>query len=118
MNTELLQLIFPLGLLDYFEVESYEDTAMEIVFTMREKNLPPVGYAQVDLESKGFYQGGDITDFPLRGKRCVYKIKRRKWIVKQSQKVITRDWNIVAKGTRTTEEFASFLKELNRQYTS
>ena len=43
MNTELLQLFFPLGLLDYFEVESYEDTAKEIVFTMREKNLPPVG---------------------------------------------------------------------------
>lgn len=114
MNTEMLQIFFPTGLLDYFEVEFYEETPKEIVFNMREKNSAPAGYTKEEIESKGFYQGGDISDFPLRGKRCVYKIKRRKWIVKQSQKVITRNWNIVAKGTRTTQEFASFLKELNR----
>jgi len=110
----ILTAFFPTGLLDYFEVLSYDlkDNCYE--FELQEKNIAPEGYEQALIESKGFYQGGTITDFPLRGKRCEYKVRRRKWLDKQTGKVIHRDWNIIAKGTRITEEFASFLKGLDR----
>ncbi len=111
---ELLSVFFPEGLLDYFEVTAYELKEGRYIFELREKNIPPENYRKEDIESKGFYQGGRITDFPVRGKRCEYKVYRRKWLVKQTGNIIHRDWNIVSKGTRITEEFADFLKGFNR----
>lgn len=110
----LLTAFFPEGLLEYFDVESYELTEEGYNFELREKNLAPEGYKKEEIESKGFYQGGGITDFPLRGKRCQYRVMRRKWLVKDTGSIITRDWNIIAKGTRITNDFASFLKGINR----
>ncbi|WP_442319953.1 ISAon1 family transposase N-terminal region protein [Chitinophaga terrae (ex Kim and Jung 2007)] len=40
--------------------------------------------------------------------------KRRRWEVLEDGQIITRDWEIVKKGTRMTPEFAAFLKELLR----
>jgi len=114
MDTNLMKVFFPQGLLDYFKVISCVDGEEELIFTLEELNVAPEGYKSNDIESKGFYDGGQVTDFPLRGKRCFYRIRRRKWLVKSDNTVITRDWNIVASGTKMTKEFASFLKELNR----
>lgn len=111
---DLLSAFFPEGTLEYFEVVSYELTEDGYYFDLKERNLPPEGYAKEALESKGFYAGGRITDFPLRGRRCEYRVSRRKWLVKDTGKIIHRDWDIVAKGTRMTEEFATFLKGLDR----
>ncbi|MGL5262175.1 MAG: ISAon1 family transposase N-terminal region protein, partial [Bacteroides sp.] len=40
--------------------------------------------------------------------------KRRRWLNKSTGQLVQRDWSLVAKGTRLTAEFASFLKEINR----
>lgn len=114
MEKDLVQLLFPAGLLDYFEVVNVEKNQKEYVFHLDEQNIKPSGYNASDLESKGFYNQESMNDFPLRGKRCILKIRRRKWIDKSSGKIVNRDWSIVAKGTRITSEFASFLKGLNR----
>lgn len=114
MMQNIMTAFFPEGMLEYFEVVSYELTESGYFFDLKELNIAPHGYKKEDLESKGFYQGGSITDFPLRGKRCEYRISRRKWLDKQSGKIIHRDWNIISKGTRITKEFASFLKGLDR----
>ena len=55
-----------------------------------------------------------IEDFPLRGHTVSLYVKRRKWTIQDTNKVVSRDWDLVAKGTRKTHEFASFLKEINR----
>ncbi len=41
-------------------------------------------------------------------------IKRRRWTEKQTNLIVQRDWNLVSKGSRMTEEFAAFLKEISR----
>ena len=41
-------------------------------------------------------------------------IKRRRWRHKGTGQVIERDWQLVAEGTRITQEFAAFLKEFDR----
>ena len=107
-------LLFPEGLLDFFTVQSVDKNREHYIFRLDEKNITPEGYANIDIESKGFYNEESITDFPLRGNRCTLKLRRRKWLHRPDGKIIRRDWNIVAKGTRTTSEFASFLKELHR----
>ncbi|WP_435877286.1 ISAon1 family transposase N-terminal region protein [Tenacibaculum finnmarkense] len=40
-------------------------------------------------------------------------IKRRRWTLLSSQKIIKRDWNLIAKGTRITSELADFLKGIS-----
>lgn len=107
----LVRLILPEGLLEYFElidVRSCESGQLNIY--LEEKNLPPAGYEKVQLESKGFLPETAIQDFPIRGHKVALCIKRRRWEVKQSGEIITRDWDLVRKGARMTTEFGTFLK--------
>ena len=55
-----------------------------------------------------------IQDFPLRGNTVYLHIKRRRWLDKKTKQIVQRDWNLVAQGTRMTEQFAAFLKEISR----
>jgi hypothetical protein len=107
----LVRLILPEGILEYFEltnVQTSESEQMNIY--LEEKNLPPVGYEKSQLESKGFLPETSIQDFPIRGHKVALCIKRRRWEVKQSGEIITRDWDLVRKGARMTTEFGTFLK--------
>ena len=107
----LVHLILPKGLLDYFEltdVRSSENGALNIY--LEEKNLAPSGYDKSQLESKGFLPETAIQDFPIRGHKVALCIKRRRWEVKASGELITRDWDLVRKGARMTTEFGTFLK--------
>jgi len=114
MEKQLASLLFPKGLLDFFDVVSIKEEKGNYHFYLDEKNKAPQGYFKKDIESKGFYNQESITDFPLRGKSCILNLRRRKWLDKTSGEIIQRDWNVVAKGTRTTNEFATFLKGLDR----
>ncbi|WP_449374872.1 ISAon1 family transposase N-terminal region protein [Brumimicrobium aurantiacum] len=76
--------------------------------------MQPKEFSDLSLVSKGFHKEVVIQDFPLRGKLVYLHVKRRRWTDKASGKVVQRDWNVVAKGTRMTVEFASFLKEINQ----
>jgi hypothetical protein len=79
-----------------------------------EMNKPPVEHATKLLISKGFHDEITVQDFPLRGKNVFLHVKRRRWTDKTSNEIVQRDWNIVAKGSRMTEDFAVFLKEISR----
>lgn len=58
----------------------------------------------------GFYEETRINDFPIRDHRTKLHIRHRRW--KDTQvKSVSRDWQLVAKGTRHSKEFATFLKE-------
>jgi len=66
------------------------------------------------VESKGFHKEIVIEDFPLRGKLVYFHIKRRRWRDIETRETLQRDWKSIGKGTRMTEDFAAFLKEINR----
>ena len=107
----LIRLILPEGLLDYFELLNVvQGSNGQLNIYLEEKNLPPAGYEKTQLESKGFLPETAIQDFPIRGHKVALCIKRRRWEVKQSGEIITRDWNLVRKGARMTTEFGTFLK--------
>ena len=107
---EYLSLLLPQGLLEFFKVTSaiLKDDAYHIY--LEELNIYPEHLQGVKLTSKGFFEEVTVQDFPLRGKACFLKIKRRKWLNEQTGKNVSRDWNLVANGTRMTQEFALFLK--------
>ena len=108
---ELLKVLLPEVLTDYFELESHQKGKTELHFYYVEKNILPLGEAKGKVHSKGFYKEAIIQDFPIRGLEVYLHIKRRKWIDIESKKIIKRDWDLVSKGTRMTKEFANFLKE-------
>jgi hypothetical protein len=111
---ELLKLVLPEFLVEHFEFNSVKNTEENLHLYFEEKAKPPKEFATIELVSKGFLDEITIQDFPLRGKYVYLHIKRRRWTNKASQEIIKRDWQLVAKGTRMTKEFAAFLKEINR----
>lgn len=106
----LLCLLMPEGLLDYFDIKEVVQQDKELHIHLDEKNMVPSGYENMKLESKGFMPVSEIKDFPIRGQKVTLHIRRRRWTVLDTQKIITRDWNLVREGARMTTEFGLFLK--------
>ena len=76
-----------------------------------ECNIIPQEYEKLSLSANGFYEESLIKDFPLRDKKVVLHIRRRRWI-DEAGKSYSRRWDLVAEGTRYSKEFAIFLKEI------
>lgn len=110
MDKHIVELVLPSGVLEYFSVADIDKSNHSVTIHLEEKNIPPWEYSKLKLTSKGFHEPITVKDFPIRGKSCFLKIKRRRWQVEESGKIVSRDWKLVAKGTRMTEEFATFLK--------
>jgi len=111
---DLLQLFLPEELAIYFELTKVELADNKYIIYLSEKNEIPDIYKDNKLLSKGFFEEITIQDYPLRGKACFLKVKRRRWHNVDTGEIVFRNWNIVAKGTRLTSDFATFLKGINR----
>ena len=114
MQTNGFELLLPEGILDYFEIKKVDQKEKEISIVLEERNVIPQEYEGRKLESKGFYEDSEVQDFPLRGKAVYLIVKRRRWIDIQTGDTVFRHWELVAKGTRMTQEFATFLKGISR----
>jgi hypothetical protein len=109
----LIDLVLPEGVKKYFEVVKHESDIDNLHLYLDELNIIPVEYKDDKLESKGFYDSVTIQDFPIRGRNVFLHIRRRRWINhSKEKKIISRDWNLVANGTRITKDFADFLKQI------
>ena len=112
METSGYRLLLPEGTLDYFIISDVKESSTEIVIYLEEKNEVPDEYSSMQVESKGFYEPVVVQDFPIRGKKLFLNIRRRRWIVKDEGRYVSRNWKLIAEGSRMTHDFASFLKEL------
>ena len=108
----IANLLLPEVLVKYFDMTKHEIKGEEIHFYFTELNELPEEFKDVKLHSKGFFPEATVQDFPIRGKNVFLHITRRRWLDESTDKVVTRDWQLVAKGTRITSEFAAFLKEI------
>ena len=98
--------------MDYFIIADVKESSTDIVIFLEEKNEVPSEYSNMKVESKGFYDPVVVQDFPIRGKKLFLNIRRRRWIVKDDGRYVSRNWKLVAEDCRMTHDFASFLKEL------
>ncbi|HTN37671.1 MAG TPA: hypothetical protein VL053_11395 [Arachidicoccus sp.] len=111
----LLKFILPPYILEHFELKSARREGEDILhIDLEEPNIIPAELGPGKYHSEGFFPSITIQDFPLRGHRVYFHIKRRRWLNLDTGKTVTRDWNLVASGTRITQEFAAFLKEVRR----
>ena len=111
-SQELIKLLLPSEIFEYFEIVDLQVTSSSINVHLEELNLPPEEYRGEKITSKGFHSVSVVQDFPIRNKSVYLHIKRRRWLVESSNIVVSRNWNTVAKGTRYTKGFATFLKGL------
>ncbi|WP_029510409.1 ISAon1 family transposase N-terminal region protein [Marinilabilia salmonicolor] len=123
INQSLLELILPEGVLDHFNIVGLEkgesgkyvyDKTLTIY--LEEKNKIPEEYKTYKYKSSGFMDSRQINDYPIRNMLVTLSVKRRRWDVEIDGKTkkVTRDWSLVAQGTRMSAEYAAFLKEISR----
>ena len=103
-----LSLFLPSGILDYFTLVNHVSQDTCFILYLEEKATI------LHLHSKGFLPEIEVQDFPIRGKAVYLRIKRRRWEDPSTGQTYSRDWSLVATGTRITAEFGAFLKELLR----
>ena len=108
----ILELILPKEILEYFTVTNLTNQPKEVHLFLDERNEIPDEYKGEKLVSKGFHPEAVIQDFPLRNKALYLHVRRRKWEVESSKKIVSKTWNLSAEGTRYSNEFAAFLKGL------
>ena len=110
MLNELAKVILPADILDYFDVVHVTPGEDFIIVHLDEQNrihTPEDGHV---YESNGFYEAATIQDFQIRNKKVHLSVRRRRWIDKNSGKSVSNTYDLTAKGTRYSKEFADFLK--------
>ena len=65
-----------------------------------------------DLRPNGFTEPTAIEDFPIRDRKLVLHVRRRRWLDKDNHTIIINPYQLVHEGTRYSEEFAAFLQEV------
>ena len=114
MTTEktVLELFFPKGVFEWFNVKSWDKNENDISIILEEKNTQPLTEKNKNKKiiSKGF-KDITITDFPIRGRRSLLTFKRRIWQIEGEKEYLKRDIKLCFPGTQLEKEFADFLKE-------
>ena len=110
----LMSLIIPEGVSDYFKLTSHRKETDSIHIYLEEINNIPEEYKSHSLQSKGFFNEITLQDYPMRGHQVFLHVRRRRWLNLNTNTVVFRNWDLVAKGTRITQDFAAFLKEIRR----
>lgn len=108
----LIKALLPEEVFEYFEIIKVEVENKVIDVHLDELNITPKEYSGEKLISKGFHESTVFQDFPIRDKAVYLHVRRRKWLVESSRKVVSKQWDISAKGSRYTKDFATFLKGL------
>ena len=106
----IAELLLPPDVLDHFEVVSIEETKSlkQVDIYLDELYQPPS--SEYTYLSKGFTEERIMQDFPVRGKAVYLHVRRRKWLEKETGKIVTSIIELTHDGTQLTHEFAVFLK--------
>ena len=112
IEKSILELIFPKGTLDWFDIIDGRGDENNVFITLEEKNIPPVAEKMKNkkITPQKFHEF-TVTDFPLRGKRTLLTFRRRYWRVEGQKEYLKRDIKLNFPGTQLDKEFADFLKE-------
>jgi len=111
---DLVKLLLPDFLVEHFDIIKVEEIEGVLHIDFEEKNIIPSDFLTRSYQSNGFHSSISVEDFPLRGKQVLLHIKRRRWIDKKTGEILQRNWSLIAKGTRMTQDFAEFLKKISR----
>jgi hypothetical protein len=112
IQQKVLELIFPKGVFEWFDLVDGTVDGEDIKITLEEKDSPPTNEdgKHLKIAARKFHDI-TITDFPIRGKRTLLTFRRRYWKIKGQKEYLKRDIQLSFLGTQLEKEFADFLKE-------
>ena len=110
MIKDILRYVLPQEIVEYFDLVDLQDNEGTLHIYLEECNIVPDEYKGLSLLPNGFYEESTLKDFPLRDKKVILHLRRRRW-VDDVGKSYSRQWDLAAEGTRYSKEFATFLKE-------
>lgn len=117
----LVSIILPEGILDLFSVINVEEehtdkidetgTKVRIIHIyLDERDLRPQEWH--DLQPNGFTESRSINDFPIRDRKVVLHIRRRRWLCSDGKSIILSQADLTESGTSYSKEFADVLKKI------
>jgi len=113
---ELFKLVLPSEIVEYFDLVSIHYTTEKMGgrqvahLHLDEKELEDWELTE-GLVPNGFYDEQIVQDFPIRDKKVILHIRRRRWKDNEG-KTVSYNWDLKASGTRMTKEFAECLKKI------
>ena len=111
---ELLKLLLPEYLIEYFDIIKFEKKENQLHLYFEEKSSAPKEFSNLQLQSKGFNEEITVDDLPLGGKAVKLHIKRRRRTEVKSGNIIQRDWKLIDK--EIAEMYGVNGKKIQRQY--
>ena len=108
----IAKVFLPCEMTEYFDLtdvrtDEYGGEPRVHIF-LDEKEVAPEGCP--DASPNGFYEESCMNHFPINEYRSILHVRRRRWKDAEG-KSVSKDWQLVADGTRYSKEFAAFLKE-------
>ena len=123
MYKGLASYFLPDGVLDYFDVVDFaEEPAPDPVknpygktlhLYLDERDNRPSEMS--DFTANGFTEERCILDFPIRARRTVLHVRRRRWLTSDGHNRVIPLESIAHDKTQYSNEFALFLKVANGQ---
>jgi hypothetical protein len=110
IHKELVGILLPKDILKYFDVIEFKKEAVEVRIFLEEKKDSPEKHKKKHIRVNGFVNEVKFKDFPLRSKIVTLHIRRRRWLLVDENKKVTRDLSLRTPGTRLKQEFPDFLK--------
>ena len=117
-----LSFFLPEGILDFFEPVWMETQSLDsresnkdILYSsslhiyLDERDNRPED--MLGLRPNGLTEETVITDFPVRDRKVVLHVRRRRWLTPEGKNVVLNVYPLAATGTRYSAEFAAFLKD-------
>lgn len=117
--------ILPEGVTDYFDLVDFnEESAQkgdqlykkELHLYLDERDNRPEGF--VGIKPNGFTEEKQILDFPVRSRRTVLHVRRRRWLTADGKSVMVplgEAAMIAREGTSYSKELALFLNMADGQ---
>lgn len=105
-------------MLDWFELDKFEEKQLTeedgimksaLHIYLKEKDNRQIGME--NFRPNGYTESTDINDFPVRDRKLVLHVRRRRWLSPDGRNVVLNVYPLVVSGTHSSEEFAAFLKE-------
>ena len=115
----LASFLLPDGIFDFFDVTDvseehtgkYAETGAEKIklhIYLDERDTRSDEWH--DLKPNGFTESREVTDFPVRDRKVILHVRRRRWIDSEGHNVVLNRYDLVASGTSYSKEFADVLR--------
>jgi hypothetical protein len=117
--------ILPDGVTNYFDLVDFSEEPAakgeqlyktELHLYLDERDNRPEGFA--GIKPNGFTEEKKILDFPVRNRRTVLHVRRRRWLTAEGKNAIVElsdTAKIAYEGTAYSKELALFLKRADGQ---